>query len=1010
MKKIRFRTGLTSILAFLLVLAILGTSCAMSYDSVINGALGIQVSKVVEVEAPEGEEVDTTYYKSAYGELNKTNIKKLKEDSYAHAVQEQEEGTVLLYNKDNALPLAADEVQVTLFGHAVVDPVYRNHSAGSRAYEGNTGIDLYKAMGQAKFKVNPKLYNAYRKSATERKTGTATSFFAEGGADASAWSIGEEPISFYTDDLKSTWETQFNQVAVVMLAREGGEGVELYMETPTEGISQLALCQEEKDLLAMIRDSGKFGKTVVLLNSGNPMEVDWVEEYDVDAVLWIGCPGEKGFTGVASILKGTANPSGHLIETYATDSLSAPATRVNSHNNQVWANIDEVLKKTNSSPSEISYYAVQSEGIYVGYKYYETRYEDAILGRYGANSTAGSTTGEAWSYTDEVEYPFGYGLSYTTFDQKLDSVVVGEDTVTVTVTVTNTGNVAGKSVVQVYAQTPYGEYERANLVEKSAIQLLDFGKTQLLEPGKSETLTIECSKYLLASYDYTRAEGYILSEGDYYIAIGDDAHDALNNVLAAKGATGMVDVKGNPVSGNAAKTFKWTGEFDDEKYSRSIYTGFGVSNQFEDADANYWFEDAVTYLTRQDWAGTFPENPVTGLKLTDEMLRLLEGDLYEKPANAPSAKSIVQGDNQGIMLISMKGVAYDDPLWETFLSQMTLEEMSTLISNNFGTDEVASVGKPSSPAGDGPDGIGGYTDNFSSDYGRNLKTTSFPNESLMTSAFNKELMYRRGELLGEEALYLGVVEVWGPGCNLHRTPFGGRSFEYFSEDANMNYLACAPIVQGMQTKGVHAGPKHLAGNDQEINRQGVVNFFNEQAFREGALRGLEGGVAVGKAQSLMQAFNRLGFLGCSLSEALNKTVVRNEWGYQGHIETDAIGNATTGYKAAFSTMLAAGTDSFCLDTQRQTPKAIVAEIQANDDGYLLQQLRRAAKNVLYNDANSNIMNGLNNNSIIVSITPWWKPALQYVIYGVAALTALSLLWLTVAKVKYNKQKKGAVQS
>lgn len=1009
MKKIRRWTGLTSIMAFLLVFSILGTSCAMSYDSVVNGALGIQVSKVVEIEAPEGEVADTIYFKSAYGELSKQNFKPLKEDSYAQAVQEQEEGTVLLYNKDNALPLAEDEVQVTLFGHAIVDPLYRNHSAGSRAYDGNTGVDLYKAMGQAKFKVNPKLYNAYRKSTTERKTGTATSFFAEGGVDTSSWSIGEEPISFYTDELKATWETQFNDVAIVMLAREGGEGVELYMETPTEGISQLALCQEEKDLLEMIRDSGAFKKTIVLLNSGNPMEVDWIEEYDVDAVLWIGCPGEKGFTGVANILKGTANPSGHLIETYATDSLSAPATRVNSHNNQVWANIEEVLTKTNSSPSEISYYAVQSEGIYVGYKYYETRYEDAILNRYGATSEAGSSFGTAWNYADEIVFPFGHGLSYTTFEQKLDSVVVGEDTVAVTVTVTNTGSVAGKSVVQIYAQTPYGEYEQKNLVEKSAIQLLDFGKTSLLEPGVSETLTIECSKYLLASYDYTNAKGYILSEGDYYIAIGENAHDALNNVLAAKGATGMVDAAGNPVSGDARKTHKWAEKFDDQKYHRSIYTGYEVTNQFEDTDANYWFEDAVTYLTRQDWAGTFPENPVTGLELTDEMIRLLDGNLYTKPENALSVSDFTQGDNQGIMLISMMGVDYNDPLWETFLNQMTIEEMASLISNNFGTDEVASVGKPASPAGDGPDGIGGYSDNIPADYGKNLKTTSFPNESLLTASFNKDLYRKRGEQLGEEGLYMGVVEIWGPGANLHRTPFGGRSFEYFSEDANLNYLAAAPIVQGVQSKGVHAGPKHLAGNDQEVNRQGIINFFNEQAFREGALRGLEGGVAVGESQSLMQAFNRLGFLGCSLSEALNKTVVRNEWGYQGHIETDAIGNSTTGYKAAFTTMLAAGTDSFCLDTQRQTPKAIVAAINANDDGYLLQQLRRAAKNILYNDANSNIMNGLNNNSIIVSITPWWQPALQYTIIGVAALTALSLVMLTVAKIQYKKKAKGAVQ-
>ena len=1005
MKKIRRRTGLTSILAFLLCLAVFGTNCAMSYDSVVNGVLGISVSRVVTVESDE--ETDTEYFKSAYGDRNKDTLKVLKEDTYAQAVREQEEGTVLLWNPEGALPLQEEERMVTLFGHAVVQPVYRNQSAGSRAYASAGGVDLYKALGTAGFKVNPRMYQAYRTSATQRLTGTGH-FFADESSDVPAWSLGEENIAFYTDELKATWEEDFNDVAIVMLAREGGEGVELYMETPTEGISQLALHQEEKDLLQMIKDSGKFSKTIVLINSGNPMELDWLEEYDVDAALWIGCPGEKGLTGVANILTGAANPSGRLIETYAANPLSSPAAQNNSHNNQTWANLDEVLAKSVSLPSEISYYTVQSEGIYIGYKYYETRYEDLILGRFGADSAAGSSSGGAWSYADEVVFPFGYGLSYTTFEQNLDNVEVGEDTITVTVTVTNTGSVAGKSAVQVYAQTPYGAYEQENRVEKSAIQLLDFGKTGILEPGASETLTIECDKYLLASYDYTAARGYVLSEGDYFIAIGNDAHDALNNVLAAKGTTGMVDAFGAQVAGNAAKAYRFNGAFDSEKYSHSQYTGAQVTNQFEDGDANHWFEDAVTYLTRSDWAGTFPVQPVTGLSLTDEMITLLDGDLYVKPENAPSVSAFTQGDNQGIKLVDMMGVSYDDPLWDTFLNQMTIEETASLISNNFGTDEVASVGKPSSPAGDGPDGIGGYTDSYNADtYGRNMQTTSYPNESLLTATFNKQSMRSRGELLGEEGLFMGLVEIWGPGVNLHRTPFGGRSFEYFSEDANLNYLAAIPIVQGIESKGVHAGPKHLTGNDQENNRQGVVNFFNEQAFREGALRGAEGAVAAGEAQSLMQAFNRLGFLGCSLSEALNKTVVRGEWGFEGHIETDAIGNSTSGYKAAFATMLAAGTDSFCLDTQRQTPQAIATAITSNDDGYLLEQLRRAAKNILYNDATSNVMNGLDSNSIIETITPWWQPTLYAVIGVLAALTALSLALLTVAKVKYRKSGKEA---
>ncbi len=486
MRKVRVTSGLSCLMAFIMCFVIFGSNCAMSYDTVVNGVLGIQTTRVVTDENAEVE--DTVYYKSAYGEINADSLKALKADTYAEAVREQEEGTVLLYNKVNALPLSTDE-QLSLFGHAVAQPLYRSQSAGSRAYSTKSGVDLYKALGTLKFKVNPKLYNAYLTSKTERKTGAGT-FFDENSDPSSQWSLGEEKIDFYTDDLKSSWEKGFNDVAIVMLAREGGEGVELYTKTPTEGISQLALCQEEKDLLAMIRDSGAFKKTIVLLNSGNHMEVNWIEEYDVDAVLWIGCPGEKGFTGVANILAGNANPSGRLVDTYAVSSLSAPAVANNSFNNQQWANLTEALKKSSSNPSEISYYTVQTEGIYIGYKYYETRYEDQVLGRFNANGTAGSIDGAAWDYAKEVSYPFGYGLSYTTFEQKLDQVTVEDKTVTVTVTVTNTGSVPCKSVVQVYAQTPYGEYEQSNKVEKSAIQLLDYGKTDLLEPGASQTLTL----------------------------------------------------------------------------------------------------------------------------------------------------------------------------------------------------------------------------------------------------------------------------------------------------------------------------------------------------------------------------------------------------------------------------------------------------------------------------------------------------------------------------------------
>ena len=950
MKRSRLWTGLASACSFLLTASILGMNCMMSYEGTVNGALGISTSRVVNEDGADADE--TTYFESEYGELNAENLQTLISDTYAESVTEQEEGSVLLKNEDNALPLSEDETSVTLFGHSVVQPLYKSNSAGSSGYEGKYCIDLYTALSDAGFEINDTLYNAYKESDTMRSSGVAAF-----GQEATEWSLGEEDISFYTDKLRQSWEDNYNDVAIVMLSREGGEGAELYMEDEA-GISQLALHQEEKDLLQMIKDSGKFEKTIVLVNSGNAMELGWLDEYDVDACLWIGLPGQRGFEGVANILTGKANPSGRLTDTYAVNSLSAPAVVNGGYHNQNWTNLDYVLDNSDDLDSEVSWYTVQAEGIYIGYKYYETRYEDLILGQGNASTEKGSSTGKAWSYTDEVSYPFGYGLSYTTFDQTLDSVEVTDDTVTVTVTVTNTGDVAGKSVVQVYAQTPYGDYEKENLVEKSAIQLVNFDKTDVLEPGESETVTIECDKYLLASYDYTNTQGYIMSEGDYYISVGDNAHDALNNVLAAKGASGMVDVSGAPSSGSVDKTYTWSEEFDDTTYRTSQYTDEEVTNQFADCDINYWIEDSVTYLSRNDWDGTYPTAPVQ-IEATDEMIEVLGGEYYEKPEDVLSIDDYTQGDNQGIPLASMIGKDFNDEDWETYLNQFTVEELATLTADNFGTAEIPTVGKPAVVVGDGPDGVGGKFDEEK--YGDGRDDCCFPCENILASTFNKELLQRRGELM--------------------------------AEDAVMSYLCIIPEVQAMESKGVHAGAKHVAGNDQENNRQGISVFFNEQAYREGALRGCESAVTEGGGMAVMHGFNRLGMKWCSSSEALCTQVLRNEWGFYGQQETDAVAT-DEGYRAHFTTSLAAGTNTYCLDFSGASSRAITAAIESNDDGYLLGKLRDSAHYYLYIIANSSIMNGYSVDSKVVAVTPWWQPTM-YVIIGVFAVLDIFLIVILV---------------
>lgn len=977
MKRKRLWVGLSSATSFMLVLSVLGTNCMLGYAGTINQALGISTSKVVS----QGDtSEDTTYYESEYGELNAENLQKLIADTYDESVQEEEEGAVLLKNNDNTLPLSEQETKVTLFGHAVAQPLYKSNSAGSNGYKGEYCIDLYTALAEAGFLINDTLFDAYKNSSTSRSSGVA-SF----GQEETAWALGEETSSFYTDEIKNSWQDDYNDVAIVMFSREGGEGAEIQIND-SAGISQLALHQEEKDLLQMIKDSGKFKKTIVLVNSGNAMELGWLDEYDVDACLWIGLPGQRGFEGVANILTGMANPSGHLTDTYAYSSISAPAVVNASFNNQKWTNMDYVLKNTIDAEGEVSWYNVQAEGIYIGYKYYETRYEDMILGQGNADSAKGSTTQSGWNYNTEVQYPFGYGLSYSSFEQSLDSVKTDGDTISATVTVKNTGKTAGKSVVQVYAQTPYGEYEKANLVEKSAIQLLDFGKTDVLKPGESQTLTIDCDKYLLASYDYIKEKGYIISEGNYYISIGDNAHDALNNVLAAKNAEGMIDTAGAAVEGTSAKTYQWQEAFDAETYNKSKYTEEEVTNQFDDCDINYWQDNAVNYLSRNDWDSTYPVS-ATQVEATDEMIEVLNGDYYEKPEDAQSISDYTLGENQNIPLVSLVGKDFEDEEWEIYLNQFTLEELATLTADNFGTAEIPSVGKPAVVVGDGPDGVGGTFD--AEKYGDGRNDCCFPCENILAATFNKDLMARRGELMAEEAIYLGMAEVWMPGVNLHRTPFGGRNFEYYSEDANMNYLCVIPEVQAMEAKGVHAGEKHVAGNDQENNRQGISIFFNEQAFREGALRGCEGAITEGKGLALMHAFNRLGMKWCSSSTTLCTQILRGEWGFIGQQETDAVAT-TEGFKTHFATSLAAGTNTYCLDFSGASSAALIKEIKANDDGYLLGKLRDTAHRYLYIVVNSSVMNGYSTDSVVVVVTPWWQPVMYCLI---ALFTALEILFL-----------------
>ena len=1003
LRKSRLWSGLTAIMAVLLVVSILGQSAAMGYADVINNALGIQISQLVET----GEAGDSIHYKSAFGDFEDPEAQAaLLAATFEQNINEMREGAALLYNNE-ALPLEG-ETRVSLFGHASVDPSFQSAAAGTKANDGGLNvINLRQALESRGFAVNPTLWDHLKASTVTRNNGAGGGWGGPGVSGSSANT--EDPIEYY-DSVKSSWANDYNDAAIVVFSRQGAEGTDLKMQdVDDDGVtvmSSLALHQNEKDLLEMVRS--EFDKVIVLLNSPNQMEVHEILPY-CDAMLYIGMPGHQGFVGVAEILNGTVNPSGKLADTYATSSLSAPATVNSGTQTPMFANVD-YINDSIGADENAEYMSFQAEGIYIGYRYYETRYADYVMGKGNANATAGALAGASeWKYENEVQYPFGYGLSYTTFEQTLDKVDVGEDEITVTVTVKNTGDVAGKSVVQVYFQTPYGDYEIANKVEKSAISLGGYNKTKLLAPGETETLTVTVDKYLLASYDYVGVKGYILSEGDYYIAIGDSSHDALNNILAAQGYT---TANGMTADGKASNAHTWHQDFDAEKYKVSE-NGVVVTNQFDDCDINYWAPGSGVYLSRNDWAGTYPVAQ-TVISATDEMLEILDGEWYEKAEDAPSFAELEKnfGKDSGLTLAMMKDVPYSDKeTWRQFISQLEVEDLPAATAESFTCPAVGNL-SPAFSVGDGCDSIGGTYPHKVMFNGEetSVPSTRYCSNNIYVGTFNPELHAQRGVLLGEEGIWCKLMINYNVGANLHRTPFGGRNFEYMSECPTMTYLVSILQVTEMEKLGSHAGPKHFCGNDQEFYREGVVVFYNEQAFRETSLRAFEGAIRVANAGGLMQSFERQGLKWTSSSYALNTGILRNEWGWNGCIDTDAAPAFDlaayvddSGFKTHSVEVITAGTQEWCLDGAGAHGTAVLNQARETDDGYLLELLTEAAISWEYAISRSNIINGMSATAKFIEITPWWETAIQGVVIGSAVLTVLCGAMLIFSKLPRKKE-------
>ncbi len=963
MKSFKVFRGLACIMSLLTATGVGLTMSMFAQEGHVNRFLGTPTSELRPIEGAENLEKPIRYASDYAADINAFTpeewaAKCAAADEFIE--REAEEGSVLLRNKNNALPLTDSDIKsVSLFGRATVDPYFKSQSGGGEGGAGEA-IDYLEALQEQGFSYNQKLVDAYNGDTTPK-----TNFEH----------LGESPVGVYTNEVKNSFKN--TEVAIVMLSRMAGESHDLityYTDDDGQTIGMLELSKNERDMLSLVKeykDNGTFKKVIVLLNTSNALEVNWLDDYGVDACMWIGGPGRGcGFRGVADLLTGDANPSGRLTDTYAASSMSSPAMQ----------NFGS-FQYTNGGA-----YVVYSESIYVGYKYYETRYEDTILNQGNASANVGVWESKGgWNYADEMVYPFGYGLSYTTFEQTLDKVEENKSTrkLTATVTVKNVGDVAGKSVVELYAQTPYGDYEKENLVEKSAIQLVGFDKTGVIEPGEEETLTIEVDKYFLASYDYKNAKTYIMSEGEYYLALGDDAHDALNNVLAKKGASGMVDPEGNAVSGDANKVHTWYEKFDSDAFSRSK-TGKEVTNQFDNCDVNYWIDDAVTYLSRQDWQGTYPKM-LRGEDALTKNAGMVE-PMYEKPEDAPSVFDVVTEKDAGLKFADMWGVEWESEYWTQFMDQLSIDDLISLTQDVRGLEALESVAFPETIGADGPDGLPGEN--------------AYVTFNLACASWSTDMLAERGKFLGEDCLYQKVQFFWGPGFNLHRTPYAGRNFEYVSEDGFLGYELGAANIAAMQAKGVNVGLKHFFANDQETHRGGINTFATEQAFRENVLRMFEGCFVKGKSQALMLGNNNIGITNMGQYTPLLLDVLRGEWGFRGVVITDACGSSEGNVRTIES--IACGTNMFCFSDREVRSRRLKQAIVGQDDGNLLLLLKERMKETLYAYAHTNVMNGLTSAYEVVPVTPWWKIA---VVSIDAVLGGLTLIMVVGFLATSNKKEK-----
>ena len=998
--------GLTTLTASLLTVSVAAGPVVDSYRTDIDKFLGTKSSAMVTDSTDE----DLYTYKSDYSSTTELldSIEDLGE-------RMSEEGTVLLKNENNALPLSKDETQkLSLLGFSSYYPVQGGDMGSSLSVNKGTDadtVDFVEALNAKGFGINEDLQKLYKSLEADFKTevnmwGNIMEYYHITAPATDGVFASKEPSQEKMDSVDDKWKDSMDDynVMLVTIGRSstengtylpGVDGVDASQDL--NQTDPLGLSDDERDLInaAVEAKENNGGKVIVMLNNANAMEIDEIKNNDgVDAIMEIGFPGGYGFYGVADILSGEANPSGHLTDTYAVTNANSPAAQ--NFGNYEWTNADPSVN--------INAEEVEAEDIYTGYKYYETRYADTVLGQGNADATVGSSTGKAWNYDDEVSYPFGYGLSYTTFEQTLKSVDVdlANRTVTAEVDVKNTGDVAGKDVVQLYTSVPYTDYDVENKVEKSAVQLLDYEKTDMIEPGESQTVTITADAQDMASWDSSceneagTTGNWILDNGTYYFTVGNGAHEAVNNVLAAQD---------QDVEGNKDNVQTWElGDFDSSSFAVTL-NGTPVENQLQDADLNNWMEDTVTYLSRNDWEGTWPET-YKDLTATDEMISTMADDYSDIEANGDPS-SVTFGADNGMTLANMKGVEdITDERWSKLMDQLTLEEC--LIRTGLGgtsTKVIESITSPEAIQNDGPNGfnsypLGQYANSDAStgdpcviaedDPNRDYKMGVMANETVIGQTFSKQLAAEWGKAVGNYSLWANTAIWWGVGTNLHRTPYNARNHEYFSEDAVLTAGQGAAIIKAGHDYGVLIAPKHLAFNDTEINRTGIAEFMTEQAARENELRGTQSCIEDANALAVMTTYNRVGCVTSNAHTGLLLNILHKEWGFKGLMSEDFIQDPayTKIHMAVHNgvTMTCNTGDNTMAAVEAVWPYWSVENASQSEE--LLTDLKQAMLYQNYALANSNAMDGMSTSTHIEKLNTWYDNLITGLRIGFGVLTVL----------------------